>query len=369
MSNGAATRPGPVATLWPPPRFLCAQLMPFCPNLAKQPAMSLRNHTFLNKLGSVVYRIPENQSVEATFILLGFSEYPVLQTPLFLLFLIIYIITVVGNLGMILVIKINPKLHIPMYYFLSHLSFVDFCYCTVVTPKLLENLVVEDRTIKFADCLTQFFFHCTLVVTEVFLLAVMAYDRFVAVCKPLQYTTVMSHKLCAMLVGASYSWGVVCSSTLCYFLMNSSYRGRNVINNFLCEHSSITSVSYSDPYINHLLLNVLATSNEVSTLIIVLTSYAFIFITVMKMPSTGGRKKVFSTCASHLTAITVFHGTLLFLYCVPNSKNSWLMVKVGCVFYTVVIPMLNPLIYSLRNKDVKETVRKFFCMKLCSDKI
>ncbi|XP_004621692.2 olfactory receptor 5D13-like [Sorex araneus] len=323
--------------------------------------------SFLNKLGSAVYRIQENQSAEATFILLGFSEYPVIQMPLFLLFLIIYIITVVGNLGMILVIKINPKLHIPMYYFLSHLSFVDFCYSTVITPKLLENLVVEDRTIKFAECVTQFFFLCSLVVTETIMLAVMAYDRFVAVCKPLQYTTVMSHKLCAMLVGASYSWGIVCSSTLCYFLLNSSYRGRNVINNFVCEHSSIASVSYSDPYMSHLLLNVLATFNEVSTLIIILTSYAFIFITVMKMPSTGGRKKAFSTCASHLTAITIFHGTILSLYCVPNSKNSWLIVKVGSVFYTVVIPMLNPLIYSLRNKDVKETVRKLFQVKLYGD--
>ncbi|XP_055990675.1 olfactory receptor 5D13-like [Sorex fumeus] len=313
--------------------------------------------------------IPENQSAEATFILLGFSEYPVIQMPLFLLFLIIYIITVVGNLGMILVIKINPKLHIPMYYFLSHLSFVDFCYSTVVTPKLLENLVVEDRTITFAECVTQFFFQCSLVVTESYMLAVMAYDRFVAVCKPLQYTTVMSHKLCAMFVGASYSWGLVCSITLSYFLLDSTYRGKNVINNFLCEHAAIASVSYSDPYMSHLLLNVLATFNEISTLIVILTSYAFIFITVMKMPSTGGRKKAFSTCASHLTAITVFHGTILFLYCVPNSKNSWLMVKVGSVFYTVVIPMLNPLIYSLRNKDVKETVRKLFCVKLYGDKI
>ncbi|XP_055990604.1 olfactory receptor 5D13-like [Sorex fumeus] len=311
----------------------------------------------------------KNQSAEATFILLGFSEYPVIQMPLFLLFLIIYIVAVVGNLGMILVIKINPKLHIPMYYFLSHLSFVDFCYSTSGTPKLLENLVVEDRTITFAECVTQFFFLCSLVVTETFMLAVMAYDRFVAVCKPLQYTTVMSHKLCAMLVGASYSWGIVCSATLSYFLLDSSYRGKNVINNFVCEHAAITSVSYSDPYISQLLLNIIATFNEIISLVIILTSYAFIFITVIKMPSAGGRKKAFSTCASHLTAISVFHGTILFLYCVPNSKNSWLMVKVGSVFYTVVIPMLNPLIYSLRNKVVKETVRKLFQIKLCSDKV
>ncbi|XP_055990616.1 olfactory receptor 5D13-like [Sorex fumeus] len=325
--------------------------------------------SFLNKVDSVLYSIAENQSAEATFILLGFSEYPALQIPLFLLFLIIYVVAVVGNLGMILVIKINPKLHIPMYYFLSHLSFVDFCYSTSGTPKLLENLIVEDKTITFAECLTQFFFLCSLVVTEMFMLAAMAYDRFVAVCKPLQYTTVMSHRLCATLVGASYSWGIVYSATLSYFLLDSSYRGKNVINNFVCEHAAIASVSYSDPYISQLLLNIIATFNEVSTLIVILSSYTFIFITVMKMSSSGGAQKAFSTCASHLTAITIFHGTIFFLYCVPNSESSWLMVKVGSVFYTVVIPMLNPLIYSLRNKVVKETVRKLFHIKLYSDKM
>ncbi|XP_049636691.1 olfactory receptor 5D13-like [Suncus etruscus] len=308
-------------------------------------------------------KIPDNQSVEATFILLGFSENPELQMPLFVLFLIIYIVTVVGNLGMILVIRINPKLHIPMYYFLSHLSFVDFCYSTVVTPKLLENLVVEDRTIKLAECVSQFFFQCSLVVTETFMLAVMAYDRFVAVCNPLQYTVVMSPKLSALLVSATYCWGLICSITLTYFLLEASYRGKNIINNFVCEHSAIASLSYSDPYISQKLLFILATFNEVSTLVVILTSYAFIFVTVMKMPSKGGRQKAFSTCASHLTAISIFHGAILFLYCVPNSKNTGLMVKVGSVFYTVVIPMLNPLIYSLRNKDVKETVRKLFHTK------
>uniref|UniRef100_A0A8C3YP14 Olfactory receptor n=1 Tax=Catagonus wagneri TaxID=51154 RepID=A0A8C3YP14_9CETA len=300
----------------------------------------------------------KNQSVEITFILLGFSEYPGLQLPLFLIFLTIYTVTVLGNLGMILAIKLNPKLHTPMYFFLSHLSLGDFCYSTVVIPKLLENLVVDDRTISFTGCIMQFFFACIFVVTETFMLAVMAYDRFVAVCNPLLYTVVMSQKLCCLLVCASYAWGVVCSLTLTYFLLELSFRGNNVINNFVCEHAAIVAVSFSDPYISQQIILVSATFNEISSLMIILTSYVFIFITVMKMPSTGGRCKAFSTCASHLTAITIFHGTILFLYCVPNSKSSWLMVKVASVFYTVVIPMLNPLIYSLRNKDVKETVKK-----------
>ncbi|XP_027276926.1 olfactory receptor 5D13-like [Cricetulus griseus] len=300
-----------------------------------------------------------------TFILLGFSEYPDLQVPLFLMFLTIYTITVLGNLGMVAIIRLNTKLcNTPMYFFLSHLSFVDFCYSSVVTPKLLENLIVEDRTISFSGCIMQFFFACTFVVTETYMLAVMAYDRFVAVCNPLHYTLAMSPKLCSFLVGASYSWGIMCSLTLTYFLLRLSFQGVNIINNFVCEHAAIVAVSCSDPYISQEIIFVSATFNEVSSLVIILTSYVFIFITVMKMTSIGGRRKAFSTCASHLTAIIIFHATILFLYCVPNTKSSWLMVKVASVFYTVFIPMLNPLIYSLRNKDVKETVRKLITKNL-----
>uniref|UniRef100_H0WSA1 Olfactory receptor n=2 Tax=Otolemur garnettii TaxID=30611 RepID=H0WSA1_OTOGA len=299
-----------------------------------------------------------NQSSPATFILLGFSEYTDLQVPLFLVFLTIYTVTVLGNLGMIMIIRVNPKLHTPMYFFLSHLSFIDLCYSTTVTPKLLENLVVEDRTISFMGCIMQFFLACVFAVAETFMLAVMAYDRFVAVCNPLLYTVVMSPKLRASLVAGPYTWGIVCSLTLTYFLLTLSFCGSNIINNFLCEHSVIASVSCSDPSISQVLCFVIAMFDEVSSLGIILTTYIIIFVTILRMPSAGGRQKAFSTCASHLTAITIFHGTVLFLYCVPNSKNSWLIVKVGSVFYTVIIPMLNPLIYSLRNKDVKESVRK-----------
>uniref|UniRef100_A0A8D2K6J4 Olfactory receptor n=1 Tax=Theropithecus gelada TaxID=9565 RepID=A0A8D2K6J4_THEGE len=323
----------------------------------------------MNHSNASVFRTQNNQTAAVTFILLGFSEYPDLQLPLFLVFLTIYTVTVLGNLGMIMVIRINPKLHTPMYFFLSHLSFVDFCYSTTVTPKLLENLVVEDRTICFTGCIMQFFFACIFVVTETFMLAAMAYDRFVAVCNPLLYTVAMSRRLCSLLVVASYSWSLVCSLTYTYFLLTLSFCRSNFINNFVCEHAAIVAVSCSDPYVRQKVILVSATFNEISSLVIILTSYAFILITVMKMPSTGGRQKAFSTCASHLTAITIFHGTILFLYCVPNSKSSWLVVKVASVFYTVVIPMLNPLIYSLRNKDVKETVRKLVITKLLCHKI
>ncbi|XP_015332592.1 olfactory receptor 5D18 [Marmota marmota marmota] len=302
----------------------------------------------------------------ATFTLLGFSYYPELQVPLFLVFLAIYSVTVVGNIGMIAIIKINPKLHTPMYFFLSHLSFVDFCYSSTVAPNMLVNLVAKDRSISFSGCVVQFFFFCTFVVTESFLLAVMAYDRFVAICNPLLYTVAMSQKLCAVLVTGSYAWGVACSLILTCSALQLSFHGSNTIDHFFCEFSSLLSLSCSDPHTNYLLLFIFATFNEVSTLFIILTSYMFIVVTILRMRSASGRHKAFSTCASHLTAISIFHGTILFLYCVPNSKNSRHTVKVASVFYTVVIPMLNPLIYSLRNKDVKDTVSKVLGSKVSS---
>ncbi|XP_047393668.1 olfactory receptor 5D13-like [Sciurus carolinensis] len=319
--------------------------------------------------GASIYRTQENQTSGVTFILLDFSQYPELQVPLFLLFLTIYTVTVLGNTGMILVIRVNPKLHTPMYFFLSHLSFIDFCYSTVETPKLLENLVVEDRTISFPGCILQFFFACIFVVSEMFMLAVMAYDQFVAVCHPLLYTVAMSQKLCSLLVATSYSWCTDCSLTFTYILLTLSFCGTKFINNFVCEHAAIIAVSCSDPSVSQKIVFIIATFNEISSLMIILASYVFIFITVMKMPSTGGHYKAFSTCASHLTTITSFHGTILFLYCVPTTKNSWLMIKVASVFYTVFIAMLNPLIYSLRNKDVKEAVRKLINTQLFCHKI
>ncbi|KAG3285198.1 olfactory receptor 5D14-like [Ictidomys tridecemlineatus] len=299
-----------------------------------------------------------NLSLETTFALLGFTDFPELQIPLFLIFLLMYIISVVGNLGMIVIIKINPKFHTPMYFFLSHLSLVDFCYSSIVTPKLLENLVLVDKSIFYSSCMLQYFLSCTAVVTESFLLAVMAYDRFVAICNPLLYTVVMSQRLCALLVAGSYIWGMFGPLVLLCYALRLSFSGFNVINHFFCEYTALIAVSSSDIRVPHLLLFGFATFTEVSTLLVILTSYVFIFVTVLKICSASGRRKAFSTCASHLTAIIIFHGTILSLYCVPNSKNSRQTVKVASVFYTAVNPMLNLLIYSLRNKDVKEAVWK-----------
>ncbi|XP_036620088.1 olfactory receptor 5D18-like [Trichosurus vulpecula] len=308
----------------------------------------------------------KNQSSAVVFILLGFSDYPELQVPLFLLFLTIYAVTVVGNVGMIVVIKINPKLHTPMYFFLNHLSFVDFCYSTIVIPKLLENLVVEDRSISIKGCVMQFSFGVTCVITEMVMLAVMAYDRFVAICYPLLYTVSMSPKCCALLVTVAYSWGIISSIVLTYSLLVLSFCETKIINNFVCEYSVFLSASCSDKHFSEIMLFIFANLSAFCTLIIIITSYLFIFVTILKMRSASGRYKAFSTCASHFTAVTIFYGTIIFLYCIPNSKNPSLVVKVGSVFYLVVIPMLNPLIYSLRNNDVKETFRKILDLKIIS---
>ncbi|XP_048216346.1 olfactory receptor 5D18-like [Perognathus longimembris pacificus] len=305
-----------------------------------------------------------NQSFVTTFILIGFSDYPYLQAPLFLIFLTIYTITLIGNLGIIVVIRVNPKLHTPMYFFLTHLAFLDICYSSVFTPKLLEILVVEDRSISFQECMTQFFFICTFVITEMFMLAVMAYDRFVAVCNPLLYTVVMSRKLCVLLVAGTYLWGGLCSVILTYSLGQLSYCGPAIINHFGCEYSAVISVSCSDSSFSQIACFIISILSESCSLLITLASYVVIVVTIMKMPSKGGLRRAFSTCTSHLTAITIFHGIILLLYCVPNSNSSMLLIKVATALYTVMIPMLNPLIYSLRNKDVKETVRRLIHSKL-----
>ncbi|KAM6159723.1 olfactory receptor 1165-like [Erethizon dorsatum] len=307
-----------------------------------------------------------NQSSVTSFVLLGFSEYPHLQATLFLVFLTIYTVTLLGNLGILVVIRMNPKLHTPMYFFLSHLSFLDICYSSVFTPKLLEILIVEERMISFKGCMTQFFFICTLVITEMFMLAVMAYDRFVAVCKPLLYTVTMSPKLCALLVAGTYMWGGLCSLILTYSLLQLTYCNSKVINHFGCEYSAIISVSCSDSSFSQMACLIISILSEACSLLIILASYVVIVMTIVRMPSKSGLQKAFSTCTSHLTAISIFHGIILLLYCVPNSKSSWLLVKVSTALYTVMIPMLNPLIYSLRNKEVKDTVRRLINSRLNS---
>ncbi|XP_046319879.1 olfactory receptor 5L1-like [Marmota monax] len=316
--------------------------------------------------------VGKNCTTMTEFILLGLSDVPDLRVLLPLMFLLIYGVTVLANLGMIALIQLSSRLDTPMYFFLSHLSFVDFCYSTTIVPKMLANVFSKDKAISFLGCFVQLYFFCTCVVTEVFLLAVMAYDRFLAICNPLLYMVTMSQKLRMGLVSSCYLCGMVCSLIhLCLALEIPSYTS-NVVDHFFCDLPPILSLACSDVSVNELMVLIVPTGNEVITITIILTSYLFILITILKMRSAEGRHKAFSTCASHLTVLVVFHGTILFIYCQPSLGHSRDADKVATVFYTVVIPMLNPLIYSLRNKDVKEALRKMKKLNLvhsCATKI
>ncbi|XP_058383477.1 olfactory receptor 5L1-like [Diceros bicornis minor] len=311
----------------------------------------------------------ENCTTVTEFILLGLSDAPELRVFLSLLFLFIYGVTVLGNLGMIALIQVSSCLHTPMYFFLSHLSFVDFCYSTVIVPKMLSSILNKEKTISFLGCMVQFYLFCTCAVTEVFLLAVMAYDRFLAVCSPLLYMVSMSRKLCMVLVSGCYLCGTVCSLVhLCLALEIPSYRS-NVVNHFFCDLPPLFTLACYDISINEFIVFFVVVFNEIVTIMIIFTSYLFILITILRMRSAEGRHKAFSTCASHLTTIVVLQGTILFIYCRPSLSNSMDTDKVASVFYTVVIPMLNPLIYSLRNKDVKGALKKVLGSKLPFEKL
>uniref|UniRef100_A0A8C4PBB7 G-protein coupled receptors family 1 profile domain-containing protein n=1 Tax=Dromaius novaehollandiae TaxID=8790 RepID=A0A8C4PBB7_DRONO len=273
------------------------------------------------------------------FILLGLTDHPTLQVPLFVVFLVVYIATLMGNLGMIFLVRAEARLHTPMYFFLSHLSLVDICYSSSIVPKMLVNFWSETKAISFSRCAAQMSLFLSFVVTESFLLAVMAYDHYVAICNPLLYRLVMSRKLCICLVAGSYVCGIICSLIHTYSAFQLSF---------------LLALACSDTHVSEVLLVTFATFVETSMIIIILISYTVVILAVLRIRSKEGKYKAFSTCASHLMVISLFHGTILFMYCRPSHPYSMDTDKIASVFYTVVIPMLNPLIYSLRNTEVKD---------------
>ncbi|XP_067406791.1 olfactory receptor 5AR1-like [Emydura macquarii macquarii] len=310
----------------------------------------------------------DNHTEVTEFIFVGLTENPVLQTILFAFFLVIYSITLVGNLGMITLIRIEPRLHTPMYYFLSNLSFLDIGYSSVTAPKTLVSFLQERKTISLAGCAAQLYFFLALGTTECFLLAVMAYDRYVAICNPLLYTIIMSTRVCVSLVGGSYIFGLLHSMIHTGFTFSLSFCESKEINHFFCSITSLLSLSCSDTHMNELLIFNIAGLIEITTILSVLVSYIYILSTILKIPSTNRRWKTFSTCTSHLMAVTIFHGTILFLHFRPTSSYSLDQDKIVSLFYTMVIPMLNPLIYGLRNQDVKDALRKLIKKKWFADK-
>ncbi|XP_058162295.1 olfactory receptor 5AR1-like [Dasypus novemcinctus] len=308
----------------------------------------------------------ENYTLFTDFIFLGFCVRKDVQQVIFVLFFLVYGTTVIANLGMILLIKMDPKLHTPMYFFLSNLSFCDVCYSSTVSPKMLADLLSEEKKIPYNACAIQMYFFGAFADVECLMLAAMAYDRYVAICNPLLYTVTMSRRVCTQLVAGAYIIGLVDSAihTCCTFRL--SFCNSNVINHFFCDIPPLLALSCTDTTVNEIVMFTFIGCIVGCSIVTVLFSYSYILTTIFKMNSAKGKQKAFSTCASHLTAVAIFHGTLLFMYFRPSSSYSMDTDKMASVFYTVVIPMLNPLIYSLRNNDVKGALKKTIGTKLCS---
>ncbi|XP_062053911.1 olfactory receptor 8K1-like [Lepus europaeus] len=292
------------------------------------------------------------------FIIMGITDNPGLQAPLFGIFLIIYLVTVIGNLGMIILTYLDSKLHTPMYFFLRHLSVTDLGYSTAIGPKMMVNFVANKSTISYNLCATQLAFFEIFIITELFILSAMAYDRYVAICKPLVYMVIMEEKVCWVLVLIPYLYSTFVSLLLTVKLFSLSFCGSNIIRYFYCDCLPLISMLCSDTHELELIVLIFSGCNLLSSLLIVLVSYMFILVAIFRMNTTQGRYKAFSTCSSHLTVVVVFYGTLLFIYLQPKSSHTFDIDKMASVFYTLVIPMLNPLIYSLRNKEVKNALKR-----------
>ncbi|XP_057603185.1 olfactory receptor 12-like [Hippopotamus amphibius kiboko] len=290
------------------------------------------------------------------FMLEGFEGGLQAQTLLFALFLALYVVAILGNLTMIVAITLDARLHSPMYFFLKNLSFLDLCYSTVIYPKALANFLSSSKLITFAGCATQFFFLSLMITTEGFLLAVMAYDRFIAVCRPLHYHITMCPSACARLVLGTYCGGCFNSIMQTSFTFSLHFCSSNHINHFFCDVPPLLKLACGDTTTNELVMFGLCGLIIMGTTLVVLISYGYISVTILRMSSEAGRHKLFSTCGSHITAVSLFYGTLFVMYAQPGAVESMEQGKVISVFYTLVIPMLNPLIYSLRNKDVKDAL-------------
>ncbi|XP_076992221.1 olfactory receptor 5AK3-like [Tamandua tetradactyla] len=298
-----------------------------------------------------------NVTQVAGFFLLGFSAQHRFRHVLFIIFLLIYVTCIMSNIGTILLIKTDSRLQTPMYFFLQHLAFIDICYTSAITPKMLQNLISENKSISFVGCVVQLWVYVTFATSDCYLLAAMAVDRYVAICKPLRYSTVMSQRVCIQLAAGSYVVGSINSSVHTGFTFSLSFCKSHSINHFYCDGPPILALSCSNTDSNILLLVVFVGFNLTFTVSVVVFSYIYILAAILKMSSTAGKRKAFSTCASHLTAVTIFYGTLFYMYLQPRSNNSQDTMKVASIFYGIVIPMLNPLIYSLRNKEIKEALK------------
>ncbi|XP_062965094.1 olfactory receptor 5H2 [Cynocephalus volans] len=300
----------------------------------------------------------ENATLLTEFVLTGLPYQPEWKIPLFLVFLVMYLITIMGNLGLIIVIWNDSHLHIPMYLFLGSLAFVDAWISSTVTPNMLVNFLAKSKIITLSECMIQFFFFAFGGTTECFLLATMAYDRYVAICKPLLYPVIMTNKLCIRLLVLSFVGGFLHALIHEVFMLRLTFCNSNIIHHFYCDIIPLFMISCTDPSINILMVFILSGSIQVFTIVTVLNSYAVALFTIFKKKSAKGIRKAFSTCGAHLLSVSLYYGPLLFMYVRPASPETDDQDMMDSLFYTVIIPLLNPIIYSLRNKQVIDSFTK-----------
>ncbi|XP_051821991.1 olfactory receptor 10AG1-like [Antechinus flavipes] len=299
-----------------------------------------------------------NLTTVGYFILLGFSDLPKLQGILFVIFLSIYISILIGNGLLIFLTKIDPGLQTPMYFFLGNFSFLEICYTSVTLPRMLADLWTQKRTISFLACAVQTFFFCIFAVAESLLLAVMAYDRYVAICKPLYYPLIMNHKVCVQLVVASWMLGVPVLIQQTYQIFSLNFCGPNKINHVFCDGPPLFKLACGDTHKIEVSTYLITYVFALIPFLLIIASYVKVITTILKLPSTTGRSKAFSTCFSHLMVVGLFYGSGSIVYLQPKSSHSKGFVKILALIYTTVTSMFNPLIYSLRNKDVIAALRK-----------
>nr|XP_005312451.2 olfactory receptor 1020-like [Chrysemys picta bellii] len=306
----------------------------------------------------------ENETSITKFILLGFGNLNEVQILLFVLFLVIYILTVAGNLLMVALVVYDQHLHTPMYFFLGNLSFLETCYSSVISPRLLAGFLVEDRTISFRDCITQLFFFGALASIECFLLAVMAYDRYLAICNPLGYKVMMNFRFCLQLVFASWITGFSGSALVVGMVPQLNFCGPNEINNFFCDMAELLKLSCAKSPLVEMVILVSCSLTALIPFLFIIVSYILILSAIWRIASSTGRQKAFSTCASHLLVVSLYYGTLIIMYMAPSAERSPGFHKTLTLMYTTVTPMFNPIIYSLRNQEVKGAFGKIVMQNL-----
>ncbi|XP_053218469.1 olfactory receptor 11L1-like [Podarcis raffonei] len=302
-------------------------------------------------------REKDNQTTVTEFIILGFKSLPELQTLLFIIFLAIYVVTMVGNLLIAAVVLANHNLHKPMYFFLGNLSVLDTCYTSTILPRILASIINDYHRISFSGCFLQFYFFAFLAGAESYLLSAMSYDRYLAICKPLHYVTLMNNRLCVQLSLASWMTGIVASAFTTFFASQLTFCGPNEIDHFFCDYEPLLMLSCSETQHTEIVMSVLGSACTMPPMMLTFASYVCIISTILQIPSNSGRSKAFSTCSSHLIVVTIFYGTLIIVYILPKSDTLRDLNKVFSVFYTILTPMFNPFIYSLRNREFKEALR------------